>query len=255
MTTNSSSPSDQDQPYDLAIAYRDLQKLLITTSELDAFLGELAALAVDVIATMSACGITLRREGKPTTVTSSDALALRIDELQYGGGVGPCLQALHTGQIVTVSDLATEQRWGDFPSHALSSGVAASLSVPLTAGEATIGAMNLYSVTAHEFSAGEISQATAFAAQASGALTLVERHESQLKVNAQLLDALASRSIIDQAMGVLMGTRHISATEAFDALRSQSQRRNIKLHAVATDLVELMSKHAAEPAPAFSRRG
>jgi GAF domain-containing protein len=255
MATNASpSVSDPSRVPDLTVAFRELQRLLITTSELDAFLAALASLAVELISPVSSCGITLRRNGEPMTVSSSDPLARRIDELQYGRGVGPCLQALHTGDIVSVTDLAEEQRWGDYPRDALSWGVAASLSLPLTAGAPTVGAMNLYSVHPHEFTAAEIAQGVSFAAQASGALLLVARHESLLKVNAQLRDALASRAVIDQAMGVLMGTRHISATEAFDALRSQSQHRNVKLRTVAADVVATITNHVAEKAPAFTQR-
>ncbi|HEX4432279.1 MAG TPA: GAF and ANTAR domain-containing protein [Frankiaceae bacterium] len=253
-TTAPASPPDPAELPDLAAAYRELQHLLIATSELDAFLGELASLAVDVISPVSSCGITLRRDGTPMTVSSSDPLAGRIDELQYGRGVGPCLQALHTGRAVVVTDLAQEARWGDYPTHALRWGVAASLSLPLTAGIPTVGAMNLYSVNAHDFTPAEVAQGAAFAAQASGALALVQKHETQLRVNAQLLGALASRSIIDQAMGVLMGTRQISATEAFDELRSQSQHRNVKLHTIAAEVVETLTKHAAEPARTFTQR-
>ncbi len=243
-----------DQLPDLAVTYRELQTLLITTSELDAFLTELAVLAVAVIAPITSCGITLRRGGQPMTVTSSDPLAAGLDELQYGRGVGPCLQALHTGEIVTVTDLAAEQRWEDYPAHALRCGVSASLSVPLVAAGESVGAMNLYAVAAHEFTAAEIAQAQAFAAQASGALTLAQRHETQLRVNTQLEKALASRSVIDQAMGVLMGTRLISATQAFDSLRAQSQHRNVKLHTVAVELVETLTHHAVQPAPEFTQR-
>lgn len=239
---------------DLAVAYHDLQQLLLTTPQLDAFLAGLASLAAEVIPPVSSCAIMLRRGGEPITVTASDALARRLDEMQYGRGVGPCLQALHTGEIVTVTDLADEQRWGDYPAHALSYGVAASLSLPLTVGGSTIGAMNLYSAHAHEFTAAEVAQSGAFAAQASGALALMQRHETQLRVNAQLENALASRAVIDQAMGVLMGTRRISATQAFDSLRAQSQHRNVKLHAVAVEIVETFTEHAVQAAPAFTQR-
>lgn len=255
MTTNPlPAPANASSPADLAAAYRELQDLLLGTSELDAFLTELAVLAVRVIAPVASCGITLRRGGEPMTVTSSDPLAARIDELQYGRGMGPCLQALHTGEIVTVTDLTLEQRWGDYPAHALTSGVAASLSLPLSDGEQTVGAMNLYAVDAHEFTAAEIAQGSAFAAQACGALTLLQRHQAQLRVNDQLTDALASRATIDQGMGVLMGTHRISATDAFDALRAQSQRRNVKLRTVAAEVIQEVTNHQVEPPPTFTPR-
>jgi AmiR/NasT family two-component response regulator len=66
---------------------------------------------------------------------------------------------------------------------------------------------------------------------------------------------MSTRAVIDQAMGVLMGQRHISATDAFDALRSQSQHRNVKLHVIAAEYIETMTNHAPEPAPAFTQRG
>jgi GAF domain-containing protein len=253
MATESSHLPVDELP-ELALTYRELQTLLITTSELDAFLTELALLAVAVISPIATCGITLRREGEPMTVTSSDPLAAAVDELQYGRGVGPCLEALHTDETVVVSDLATEERWGDYPAEALRCGVSASLSLPLIAAGDTVGAMNLYAVAAHEFTVAEIAQGQAFAAQASGALTLVERHETQLRLNAQLMKALASRAVIDQAMGVLMGTRRISASQAFDSLRAQSQHRNVKLHAIAAEIVETLTDHAVQPAPEFTQR-
>ncbi|HEX4017705.1 MAG TPA: GAF and ANTAR domain-containing protein [Frankiaceae bacterium] len=255
MTASSlSSPAIRPQLPDLAVAYRELQDLLISTSELDAFLADLAAMAVAVIPPISSCGITLRRGAEPLTVGSSDPLADRVDELQYGRGVGPCLEALHTGETVTVTNLATDRRWGDYPAHAMRCGVAASLSLPLTAGAQTVGAMNLYAASPHEFTAAECAQGMAFAAQACGALALVQRHEMQLRVNSQLVDALASRTVIDQAMGVLMGTRRISAKQAFDLLRGQSQRRNVKLHAIAAEVVQTMTSHPVQPPPPFVER-
>jgi hypothetical protein len=50
--------------------------------------------------------------------------------------------------------------------------------------------------------------------------------------------AAASRAVIDQAIGVLMGQRRIAAAEAFAILRTTSQNRNIKLRAFAAQIVE-----------------
>jgi GAF domain-containing protein len=250
----SSKRSSDDLLPDLATAYASLQALLISTVEIDEFLSELAMLAVDVIGPVDSCGITLRRDGQAMTVTSSDPLAAFIDELQYGRGVGPCLQALHTGHIVMVSNLVDERRWGDYPLHALEAGVAASLSLPLFAVGTTVGAMNLYSGLPHEFTKDEIAQASSFAAQASGALGLVQRQATQLQLTTQLMDALESRTVIDQAMGVLMGQRRISAAAAFDALRAESQHRNVKLHIIASELIDTTTGHAAEPGRAFNQR-
>lgn len=239
---------------DLASAYAELQNLLISTSELNEFLDELAALAVAVITPVASCGITLRRDGQPMTVAASSPLAREIDELQYGRGMGPCLQAMRTGKMVAVTDLAAENRWGDYPSHAMERGVAGSLSLALTSGSASVGAMNLYTTAAHVFSNAEIAQATAFAGQASGALSLVIRHATQLTVESQLREALASRAVIDQAIGAIMGHRQCSAADAFAFLRETSQQQNVKLHNVAAALIETITGHPPGPPRPFTQR-
>jgi AmiR/NasT family two-component response regulator len=49
---------------------------------------------------------------------------------------------------------------------------------------------------------------------------------------------MASRAVIEQAKGVLMGQRRCSADEAFDILVGLSQQANRKLRDVAQALVE-----------------
>ena len=50
--------------------------------------------------------------------------------------------------------------------------------------------------------------------------------------------SLATRAVIDQAIGVLMSQRRITAADAFAILRTTSQNRNIKLRAFAAQIVE-----------------
>ena len=237
--------------FDLAAAYGELQNLVISGAEVDDFLRELAMLAAGVLTPAAACGITLRRDNQFVTAAASSELASQVDELQYGRGNGPCLQALRTGQIVTVTDLAADDRWGDYRLHAIAHGVAASLSVPLTVDHATLGALNLYSTEAHTFTDAEVRRVTAFAGQASGALSLVLRQANQAVLEGQLKDALAARSTIDQALGLIMGQQRCNAETAFAVLREASQNRNIKLHSVAADLIETMTGYPPQPPRPF----
>jgi GAF domain-containing protein len=254
VTIDIAPPADDPAVPDLASAYGELQNLLIDTPDVNNFLRDLAGLAVALIAPIDSCGITLRRDGQPMTVAASGDLASLVDELQYGRGVGPCLEALHTGHIVVVSDLATDERWGDYRLHAIANGVSGSLSIPLTAGSAPVGALNLYTTQPHDFTAAEIGQATAFAAQASGALTLVMRQANQAVLEGQLREALSSRAIIDQALGILMGQRQCSAADAFAILREQSQHRNVKLQTVAAELIQTVTGAPAQPPRPFTQR-
>ena len=54
----------------------------------------------------------------------------------------------------------------------------------------------------------------------------------------QLAESPRSRAVIDQAKGILMGTRRCTAEEAFDILVRLSQQSQRKLRDVANALVE-----------------
>src|ERR1700712_2561812 len=82
--------------------------------------------------------------GQPLTMASSGQLATDVDERQYAEGYGPCLDAVRLGEIVIVTDMATETRWPDYLPRAREVGVAASVSIPLPIEDRHIGAMNIY---------------------------------------------------------------------------------------------------------------
>lgn len=53
--------------------------------------------------------------------------------------------------------------------------------------------------------------------------------------------AMQPRSVVDQALGVIMGKRRCSADEAFGVLRSASQNRNMKLRDLCAELTTSIS--------------
>jgi len=59
-----------------------------------------------------------------------------------------------------------------------------------------------------------------------------------------LVNAYASRSIIEQAKGILMGHFQIGPTEAFDRLAAYSQNMNVKAAALAAQLVDAAEKRS-----------
>jgi AmiR/NasT family two-component response regulator len=60
----------------------------------------------------------------------------------------------------------------------------------------------------------------------------------------QLHQALDSRSVIDQAVGIIRARSGASAEEAFARLIKISQEENVKLHLVAERLVEISVRRA-----------
>jgi GAF domain-containing protein len=204
-----------------------------------------------VVTPQASCGITVRQDSQPLTVASSDARAAHIDEVQYAQGDGPCLQTLRTGQATVVNDFAEERRWGSFASHAVSYGARSSLSLPLLVNGQSQGALNLYSPQQNAFGPEQQRSAEIFAIQASMVLTAILRQTQQVRLTDQLRDALATRSQIDQAIGILMAQQRCDHDAAFNILRDSSQHQNRKLREVAAEIVKDVTGQPPSP-PQFN---
>jgi len=228
-----------------------LHELLLSTEDLETFLQELAEAASAALPDVSAA-VTLTRSGHPTTVASSDATASQLDEIQYGHAEGPCLTAMATGQTVHIEDTATEARFAEYVQHARELGLGSSLALPLDGGDRVVGALNLYSGRPHAFGETQRDDAAHFAADASRALQVGLRLIEHVERAAQLQSALTSRTVIDQAIGVIMGQSRCSSDEAFTMLRAVSQRRNVKLRTVAAEIVDALNA-TAPPEPGVRR--
>jgi GAF domain-containing protein len=223
---------------DLVSAFARLQALTLSTARVNEFLSELAAVAPQLDGPAISCSITIRGEHRPYTVTSSDDLASQVDEVQYTQDEGPCLQALRDGAPIYVEDMRDESRWPNYVQHAVTVGVRSSLSLPLQVGDEVIGALNLYSRQPDAFDERLRQNLAIFAGQAAAALTMVLRQARQDQISAQLEQALASRTTIDQAIGILMAEQRCTADQAFELLRSHSQNNNRKIRDIAADVIE-----------------
>ena len=214
---------------DITASISELHNLLLATSSTQGFLQELAGLASRTVASGLSCAITLQPPGSgPLTIASSDTRAVKVDEVQYELDQGPCLRAARTGERSHIRDTTGPEHWGGFSPRAAANGIRSCLSMPLTA-EGTLGAMNLYAPVPDAFAEPEIRRAELLAASASTALTLAARQASATALTTQMREALASRTVIDQALGVIMAQSRCTSSQAFEVLRGASQNRNITL--------------------------
>ena len=233
-----------------------LQDLLLSTTDLTSFLEGVAVVASGVVEPPASCGITTRHEGAPTTVATSDTRAAMADQAQYDTGTGPCLESLQTGLPVEVLDQSVDPRWPAYAARSVDLGVRCSLSMPLTVGDQTLGALNVYGYDRpREFGDDEKQRVKIFASQASTALALAMQRNEQQTTAQQLEEALASRSVIDQAIGVLMAEEKCTAEQAFELLRKHSQNNNRKVRDVAIDLITRLTGHPPSNPPGFRRPG
>ncbi|WP_258725238.1 ANTAR domain-containing protein [Cellulomonas sp. NS3] len=112
--------------------------------------------------------------------------------------------------------------------------------------------LNVYGAGAAERRVAE--RAEMYADVIARAVPLQLRLSDQAQVSADLQAAMESRSVIDQALGVIMAENRCTRPEAFKILRSASQNRNVKLRDVAATIIENLVGTPPEPG-VFRPRG
>ena len=234
----------ETQPPELTSTVADLHTLMVTSPQVGHFLQHATQLARRLSG--GSCSITVGSE-HPYTVTPTDELAQRVDEGQYAEDAGPCLDAIRTASPTLVEDLDDDGPWPIYRARAREAGVRSSLSLPLTVAGSTIGGLNMYSTSPNSFGPPLRETLGTFAAQAAAALAMVQRHERSAQTRAQLEEALSSRTVIDQALGIVMGQQRCTAEQALALLRTRSQHCNRRVRDVAADLIEQVT--GAPPVP------
>jgi len=162
--------------------------------------------------------MTMRSNGRPVTVACSDPVAAKVDAVQYELDHGPCLHAMRDGRVVRIENTADKAHWPEFERRAASHGIRSCLALPLRSEGRRIGALNLYARDASGFGAAEAQRAADFAENASGALALAIRLASHAALIEQLRSSLVSRTVIDQALGIIMAREHCTQARAFAIL-------------------------------------
>lgn len=173
--------------------------------------------------------IRARREVK--TVTATDDVCCRVDEIQYETGEGPCLDAIWEQETVLVNDLSATDRWPRFAERASEHGVCSMLAFRLFVHGDRMGALNLYASKPNSFTEECSHLGAVFAAHAA----LAWDHAREVE---GLKAANDTRALIGQAQGILMAERKITPDDAFRLLQEASQRRNVKLRSLAQDVVD-----------------
>ncbi len=175
--------------------------------------------------------LSVRRSGeRMSTAASSDELALGLDHTQYALREGPCLDAVEDEPCVVVDRLRHDQRWPRYVPFAAGRGVRSQLAVRLFGNGSHIGGLNLYSSTHDEIGDDTVEVARLFATHAAIILGHAQ-HEHQLN------EALQTRKLIGQAIGILMERYEMDDDRAFQFLIRASSTSNVKLRDVAAEVV------------------
>ncbi|MGO1971759.1 MAG: GAF and ANTAR domain-containing protein [Propionibacteriaceae bacterium] len=205
---------------------------------LDGVLRRILQSAVETIPGAVHAGLSVwGRGGRIETLAWTDVIVTDLDTVQYEFREGPCVDAMQGLGPCSVEDMSAETRWPNYAPKAVSLGVRSQLGVELRSGEEVIGGLSLYAEAAHSFNKATPIIANLFATHAAHAMGKAMKEE-------QLTEAIASRTIIGQAMGIVMERYGLDDDRAFSFLKRTSQDSNTKLVEVARHVVDEVNRGA-----------
>jgi GAF domain-containing protein len=206
-------------------------------------LGDVAEFAARAIPGVDGAGVTLVDMSGHTprahAWTATAPFVHEIDIVQYERfDEGPCITCMQTLRATVSGSLGSDSRWPHFGGRVARMGVHSVLALPLLIDIQVIGAINAYAYARDAFGDHAVQVGAQFAGPAAVSVYNAKLLTEARRRADQLQQALASRAVIDQAIGILRSRSGGSAEDAFDRLTRMSQTENVKLRVVAERLVD-----------------
>jgi GAF domain-containing protein len=218
----------------------ELFSLLTETAGIQEFLDGFAVLAARRLSGRgsTSCAITLVRRRRAGTLAVSDETARKADEFQNRSREGPCLEAAATQQSVYCADTTVDPRWPTYLKHLDTMQIRSILGASFALEDSGRAALNIYSAQPNAFTQVDIRAAETLAEAASSSMRFAVRAAAMDDEAHNLEAALASRQIINTAVGIIMYQNTCSQAEAMTILQRASSSRNLKLRVLAERVVE-----------------
>ncbi|ROP34793.1 ANTAR domain-containing protein [Pseudokineococcus lusitanus] len=226
-------PDDVSAGGQLAVL-ADLARLVLDLPGL-AGPGEVVDLVARALPGVLGVSITLVEAGVPRQAASSSPPADVLDRHQRETGVGPGLDAALTGAVVRVLT-GDDPVYADFSAAAARVGVTAVVAVGLPLRPQVVGSLTVYGTGRRLGEPGTLVLVRTVAAYA--AIALAGRLDAAERRADSLRSALEARAVVEQATGVLMARHDLGAEEALLLLVRTSQDTDVKLRAVAADVLD-----------------
>ncbi len=207
---------------------RDLAESL-RPAELDETLRQVTEAAVRLLPNVDFSSITVLSKDGLKTVAPTDERLVPVDEEQFRLQEGPCFDAATETPHVVSADLRNDERYPRYGPVAVAADIRAQIGVRLYDAPRSRGALNLYSTEPGAFD-DTSSLSALFAHQAGQAIAYAHQITT-------LKEALRTRTVIGQAVGLVMERFGLNDERAFAFLKRLSSHRNVKMRALAEEFV------------------
>jgi GAF domain-containing protein len=171
-------------------------------------------------------------------IAASSESMRTLELFQIHSDEGPCVDCIRNGLAVTNEALsATDGRWPMFAPRAIAQGFRAVHCLPMRLRGRTIGALNLFRTDQGSLSEEDVVAARCLADVATIAIL---QHQSTFDAstsNTQLNNAINSRVVIEQAVGMICQATGCNKDDAFDRLRAHAGNHHDGLTVIARRIV------------------
>jgi transcriptional regulator with GAF, ATPase, and Fis domain len=173
-------------------------------------------------------------QSRETLYVTDETIAV-VESLQFTLGEGPCFDAFRHRRPVLISNLAADSAsaWPVFAAEISAYPVGAIFAFPLQIGAITIGAMDLYRSEPRWLAPDELALALRVAELA--ALAMLGLRHGRLD-GEWLADLPHNRTIVHQAVGMLIAEYRVPPEHALAQLRAYAFASGRTVDAVAADL-------------------
>jgi GAF domain-containing protein len=222
----------------LSQVFVEVADTLVADFDLIDFLHNLADHTA-AVSDASSVGLMLSDEdGQLHFMAASTESARHLELFQLQHAEGPCLDCFHTGQPVTIADLAVDNaRWPVFTPRAQEAGIRSVHAFPMRLRDRVIGALNIFGEDPMPFPPDDVKVVQALADVATIAI-IQERAISRAEtLTEQLQGALNSRIVIEQAKGMIAQHNRVDVDTAFDRLRAEARSNQVRLADLARAIV------------------
>jgi len=203
----------------------------LTPADLAATLEAITHAAVEVLPHVDHSSITIRHaDGQLDTYAVTDEKLVELDAHQFQLREGPCYDGATETVHSVSSDLLHDERYQQYGPIAADAGIRSQAGLRLFDHKGSTGALNLYAAKPGAFEDFAMLERL-FAHQAAVAISYSRQIDN-------LNEALRTRTLIGEAVGIVMARYQLEEQQAFAFLTRLSQTRNVKLREVARELVE-----------------
>ncbi len=218
------------------LAHETADLLSIANASEPRSLNQLVVLATRQVRACSGAAAGMWQAGELVMLVTSHPDLPELTEAQLSSGRGPVLEAVAEGGPVTCTDTLEETRWPEYASAALRCGVRCSVTLASRPCPEAV-TLSLYGARPRLLESSQLDLVELLIAFGGTAVGNAADYGDAQRTAQQLRAAAESRTLVDQAKGMLMHALGCTADEALRWMRRTSQERNIRVADVARKVI------------------